>query len=102
MGGPFSTIDPALASGVQIPIEGGAGDEVRRVGAHQTAPTGTPVYNPAFDVTPAALITAIITERGVFRPPYAFDVGGSDRRTVQAKGATPPSVSPGPTPPTGS
>jgi methylthioribose-1-phosphate isomerase len=72
---PFSTIDPALASGAQIPIEERDGDEVRRVGAHRTAPAGTPVYNPAFDVTPAALITAIITERGVFRPPYCFSAG---------------------------
>ena len=78
---PFSTIDPALASGAQIPIEERDGDEVRRVGAQQTAPSNTPVYNPAFDVTPAALITAIITERGIFRPPYFFDIGGSDRRS---------------------
>ena len=78
---PFSTIDPALASGAQIPIEERDGDEVRRVGSQQTAPPGTPVYNPAFDVTPAELISAIITERGVFRPPYFFDIGGSDRRS---------------------
>jgi methylthioribose-1-phosphate isomerase len=45
---------------------------VRRVGPQITAPAGSPVYNPAFDVTPAALITAIITERGVFRPSYSF------------------------------
>ena len=78
---PFSTIDPTLASGAQIPIEERDGDEVRRVGAQQTAPPSTPVYNPAFDVTPAALISAIITERGIFRPPYSFDIGGSDRRS---------------------
>jgi len=46
--------------------------EVRRVGAQQTAPEASPVYNPAFDVTPAQLIAAIVTERGVFRPPYRF------------------------------
>ena len=63
---PFSTIDPTLASGAEIPIEERDGTEVRRVGAQQTAPESSPVYNPAFDVTPAALITAIITERGVF------------------------------------
>ena len=55
------------------------GDEVRRVGAQQTAPSSTPVYNPAFDVTPAALISAIITERGIFRPPYLFATGGGYR-----------------------
>jgi len=69
---PFSTIDPALASGEHIPIEERDPAEVRRVGAQQTAPATSPVFNPAFDVTPAALITAIITERGVFRPPYDF------------------------------
>jgi methylthioribose-1-phosphate isomerase len=69
---PSSTIDAGLASGADIPIEERDGDEVRRVGAHQTAPARSPVYNPAFDVTPASLITAIITERGIFRPPYSF------------------------------
>ena len=69
---PFSTIDPALATGAQIPIEERDATEVRRVGSHATAPEGSPVYNPAFDVTPATLISAIITERGVFRPPYSF------------------------------
>ena len=69
---PFSTIDPTLASGAEIPIEERDAVEVRRVGLQQTAPEGSPVYNPAFDVTPAALIAAIITERGVFRPPYRF------------------------------
>ena len=69
---PFSTIDPSLASGGEIPIEERDPAEVRRTGTHQTAPDDSPIYNPAFDVTPAALITAIITERGVFRPPYKF------------------------------
>jgi methylthioribose-1-phosphate isomerase len=69
---PFSTIDPALASGAEIPIEERDAMEVRRVGPQQTAPERSPVYNPAFDVTPAELIAAIVTERGVFRPPYRF------------------------------
>ena len=69
---PFSTIDPALPSGAHIPIEERDATEVRRVGAQQTAPDTSPVFNPAFDVTPAELIAAIITERGVFRPPYRF------------------------------
>ena len=69
---PFATIDASLASGEAIPIEERDGNEVRRTGTHQTAPEESPVYNPAFDVTPAALITAIITERGIFRPPYRF------------------------------
>jgi len=69
---PYSTIDPALPSGAHIPIEERDGAEVRRVGPHATAPDGSPVYNPAFDVTPSTLISAIITERGVVRPPYQF------------------------------
>jgi methylthioribose-1-phosphate isomerase len=69
---PFSSIDPSLSSGGEIPIEERDAVEVRRTGTHQTAPDDSPIYNPAFDVTPAALITAIITERGVFRPPYKF------------------------------
>ena len=70
---PFSTIDPALPSGEHIPIEERDAAEVRRVGTQQTAPAESPVFNPAFDVTPARLIAAIITERGVFRPPYRFE-----------------------------
>jgi methylthioribose-1-phosphate isomerase len=69
---PFSTIDAALASGAAIPIEERGAAEVRSVAGRATAPTDSPVYNPAFDVTPATLITAIVTERGVFRPPYHF------------------------------
>ena len=69
---PFSTIDPSIPSGAAIPIEERGGDEVRRTGGRQTAPSETPVYNPAFDVTPAELIAGIITERGVFRFPYSF------------------------------
>jgi len=69
---PVSTIDPSIASGAQIPIEERDASEVRRVGGQQTAPSASPVFNPAFDVTPAGLIAAIITERGVVRPPYRF------------------------------
>jgi methylthioribose-1-phosphate isomerase len=69
---PFSTIDPALATGASIPIEERAAAELRMVAGALTAPSDSPVYNPAFDVTPAALIAAIITERGVCRPPYDF------------------------------
>ena len=69
---PFSTVDAALLSGATIPIEERAATEVRALAGAPTAPAASPVYNPAFDVTPAALIAAIITERGVFRPPYQF------------------------------
>ncbi len=69
---PSSSIDPTITSGNQIPIEERDGNEVRRLGGTQVAPELSPVWNPAFDVTPAQLISAIITERGVFRPPYSF------------------------------
>jgi methylthioribose-1-phosphate isomerase len=69
---PFSTIDPSVATGAAIVIEERDANEVRGVAGRQTAPAASPVFNPAFDVTPAALISAIITERGVVRPPYHF------------------------------
>jgi methylthioribose-1-phosphate isomerase len=66
---PHSTIDLATKSGDQIPIEQRNPKEVTALhGGPNIAPTGVEVLNPAFDVTPANLITAIITERGVFKP----------------------------------
>lgn len=66
---PYSTIDLKTKSGADIPIEQRNPSEVTTVhGGHPVAPKGVAVYNPAFDVTPADLITAIITERGVFKP----------------------------------
>jgi methylthioribose-1-phosphate isomerase len=59
---PTSTVDPQTPSGAEIEIEQRAGDEVT---------TAFPARNPAFDVTPAALITAIVTEAGIHRPPYS-------------------------------
>jgi methylthioribose-1-phosphate isomerase len=65
---PLSTIDMSLADGVQIPIEERAHDEMRTVGQTRVAPSGINCWNPSFDVTPAALITGIITEKGVYAP----------------------------------
>ncbi|MFM9960407.1 MAG: S-methyl-5-thioribose-1-phosphate isomerase [Planctomycetaceae bacterium] len=65
---PSSTFDLSLISGEQIPIEERSPAEVTHGFGRQTVPAGVDVYNPAFDVTPAELITAIITERGVIRP----------------------------------
>ena len=67
---PLSTIDRAIATGAQIPIEQRPGDEVRVIGTQRIAAGNVEVANPAFDVTPAAYIHGIITERGVARPPY--------------------------------
>jgi len=68
---PLSTIDPALSDGSAIVIEERSPKEVSRIGEVRTAPEGIAVYNPAFDWTPHDLITAIITEAGILRPPYA-------------------------------
>jgi methylthioribose-1-phosphate isomerase len=68
---PLSTFDFCLRSGDEIPIEERPGDEVRRVGGCVITLPGIPVRNPAFDVVPAKLIRAIISERGVARPPYS-------------------------------
>jgi methylthioribose-1-phosphate isomerase len=67
---PCSTIDPAAKTGADIPIEERHPDEVRSFMGTPSAPPGVPVKNPAFDVTPAAYITAIVTERGVIYPPF--------------------------------
>jgi methylthioribose-1-phosphate isomerase len=67
---PRSTIDFALASGEEIPIEERSAEEVRAFAGVATAPHESAVYNPAFDLTPARLITGIVTEYGVSRPPY--------------------------------
>lgn len=66
---PYSTIDLKTKTGVDIPIEQRNSLEVTTIqGSDPVAPAGVAVYNPAFDVTPAELITGIITERGVFKP----------------------------------
>ena len=67
---PTSTIDPALASGSEIPIEERSAEEVTQIRGQQIAPPETAVCNPAFDVTPSRYVTAIITEYGVAGPPY--------------------------------
>ncbi len=67
---PISTIDIAKPDGSAIPIEERSAAEVVEVAGTRIAPVGIGVRHPAFDVTPARLITAIITDRGVLRPPY--------------------------------
>jgi methylthioribose-1-phosphate isomerase len=72
--GPTSTIDAGLPDGEGIEIEERDGDEVRAFGGVETTLAGTAVRNPAFDVTPAALVTALVTERGIARPPDAASI----------------------------
>jgi methylthioribose-1-phosphate isomerase len=67
---PWSTIDLSTIDGDAIPIEERNPREVTHVGNNQLAPEGAQIRNPSFDVTPSKYITAIITERGVFRPPF--------------------------------
>lgn len=67
---PVSTFDLRLKSGKEIPIEQRDAQEVREIFGKQVAPKNVKVYNPAFDVTPNRLISAIVTERGIFRKPY--------------------------------
>jgi methylthioribose-1-phosphate isomerase len=81
---PATTFDLSIATGREIPIEERSADEVTHCFGSQTAPAGVAVYNPAFDVTPAELIAAIITDRGIVQPVNAdcvrTVVGGIDRR----------------------
>ena len=67
---PWSTFDPGLPTGAGIPIEERDSDEVVRIFGRLIAPEGVPARYPAFDVTPADLVTAIVCERGVLRAPY--------------------------------
>lgn len=71
---PFSTIDPATPDGDAIPIEERGTDEVACLGGSRIMPENVQAYNFAFDVTPAHLLTAIITEKGILRPPYAESI----------------------------
>ena len=72
---PTSTMDFSLADGGSIPIEERNPDEVREIGGRLITVPYVEVRNPAFDVTPAAYISAFVTERGVHRPPYKESLG---------------------------
>ncbi|MBI4549150.1 MAG: S-methyl-5-thioribose-1-phosphate isomerase [Ignavibacteriae bacterium] len=69
---PSSTIDSTTASGDSIPIEERSPDELMEGFGRRIAPEGIKVYSPAFDITPASFVTAIITEQGVHKPPFNF------------------------------
>jgi methylthioribose-1-phosphate isomerase len=80
---PLSTIDLNTPDGSGIPIEERSDREVTHVGSSRLTPEGAHIRNPAFDVTPAKYVTAIITERGIARPPY------SDSLAQLVNGVTP-------------
>src|SRR5690606_545652 len=83
---PWTTIDLSVPSGAEIPIEERHGDEVRQAGGRLFTPADAPVRNPAFDVTPAALVTAIITERGVHAPHALVEAAPQPRCRASASG----------------
>jgi methylthioribose-1-phosphate isomerase len=74
---PLSTIDLGTPDGAHIPIEERNAREVTHAGGSQVVPDGALVWNPAFDVTPHPLIAGIITERGIFRPPFIESLAGA-------------------------
>ena len=85
---PISTVDLACPNGDAIPIEERSAREVTHLLDKQVAPSGVKVMNPAFDVTPHGLITAIITERGVARPPFTKSLArlaGGEPRDVRRR-----------------
>jgi methylthioribose-1-phosphate isomerase len=84
---PWSTVDLATPDGSAIPIEERSGEEVTVIGGIRVAPPGVPARYPAFDVTPASLVTAIVTERGVARAPYRAALAA-----LAERGAAPPAI----------
>jgi methylthioribose-1-phosphate isomerase len=78
---PLSSIDLDCPTGAQIPIEERAASELAEIAGRRIAPAGVRIFNPAFDVTPAELVTAIVTERGVARPPYGQSLRELKRRS---------------------
>jgi methylthioribose-1-phosphate isomerase len=95
---PTSSIDLGCPRGDRIPIEERPGREVSHIFDRQIAPSGVRVANPAFDVTPNELITAIVTEKGIARAPVSRTlaklVGAKPRRRSQAGAAAGPPAPP--------
>jgi hypothetical protein len=96
---PSSTIDSGVADGDAIVIEQRGAAELLDGLAGPTAPAGVRAYNPAFDVTPASLVSAIVTNRGVIRPPYHFVPEGAGAAPSGLPGQSAPA--PGGPPPDG-
>ena len=81
---PLSTVDLATPSGREIPIEQRSSDEVTQIAGRRIAPEGVIALHPAFDVTPATLVTAIVTERGALRPPFGPGLA-AQRRAAEGR-----------------
>jgi methylthioribose-1-phosphate isomerase len=71
---PLSTFDFSLPDGSHIPVEERSGEEVTHLKGEPLAPAGAPALNLAFDVTPSDLISGIITEKGIVKPPYTSNL----------------------------
>lgn len=85
---PSSTFDLSLRTGAEIPIEQRNPDEITRGLGRRTAPDDINVYNPAFDVTPSRLITALITEKGIIYPPYRANIARKLGHRAKSGGAS--------------
>jgi methylthioribose-1-phosphate isomerase len=85
---PLTSVDLSTATGADIEIEERPAAEITSVQGHPIAPTGTDARNPAFDVTPAELITAIVTEEGVLRAPFERSLADAFERSRARKGVT--------------
>ena len=86
---PMSSVDLATPDGASIPIEERKADEVLVIRGQRIAPAGTEVRNPSFDVTPAELITGIITDEGVLRAPYTDSLAAAMLRRAERRAASP-------------
>jgi methylthioribose-1-phosphate isomerase len=94
---PLSSVDLETKDGASIPIEDRAAAEVTEIRGTRIAPPGTAVHNPAFDVTPAELIAAIVTEEGVLRPPFGPALRDAmDRRDARRSADRPYAIEPAP------
>jgi methylthioribose-1-phosphate isomerase len=94
---PLSSVDLATADGAAIPIEDRSAAEVTEIRGQRIAPAGTDVRNPAFDVTPAELITAIVTEEGVVTPPFGNGLRAAmERRDTRRAADRPYAIVPAP------
>lgn len=79
---PVSSFDFSLSSGAEIPIEERSEEEITQGFGRKTVPTGVKIYNPAFDVTPNNLVTAIVTEKSVLFPPYGESIRNISRKSI--------------------